>query len=275
MDAQYWVAQTVSDLFRDEPQNVGVFVSHEGRVAAKFFGEISGAQLDGRKLRSLPYPEVYKQWVQHWRKSICGGGSIENILKSNGNYRVKVGGEVSDVGADSADNIASYLYSLLVSEGGLREALGGSDNDSSEITLEKDLVEEFSSRNIFGLDDPTVKHPIRRGVVITGRRNVEHRPAFVQENGHLCIMESVDFTAIQKTRSKDHAGLSAYIFSDMRAARPTVEAISIVKVTEAELALPDVDYALRLLRNESDVVNWLDVPQRTAFLARRVDVAHS
>jgi hypothetical protein len=273
MDAKYWIAQTVPDLFRDEPQNVGVFVSQGGRIAARFFGEV-GDQLDGRKLRSLPYPDVYKQWVQHWRKSFFSGTDIEKMLKSSGNYRVKIGGEVSDIGADSAESLADYLYSLLISEGGLREALGGSEADATEVTLEKDLADEFLSRNIFGLSDPTVRHPVRRGVVITGRNNVEHRPAFVQENGHLCIMESVDFTAIQKTRSKDHAGLSAYIFSDMRAARPTLEAISIVKVTDVELELPDVDYAMRLLRNESDVVNWLNPVQRAQFLAHRVEVAH-
>lgn len=274
MDAKYWIAQTVPDLFRDEPQNIGVFVSHGGRVAARFYGEV-GDQLDGRKLRSLPYPDVYKQWVQHWRKSVRSGVDIEHVLKSSGNYRVKLGGEVSDVRDDSADDVANYLYSLLVSDGGLREALGGTDEDAAEVTLEKDVADEFSSRNIFGQTDSSIRHPVQRGVVITGRNNVEHRPAFVQENGHLCIMESVDFTALQKSRSKDHAGLSAYIFSDMRAARPTVEAISIVKVTDTERALQDVDYALRLLRNESTVVNWLNPIERSAFLAHRVEVAHS
>lgn len=273
MEAKYWIAQTVPDIFRNEPKNIGVFVSYGGEVTAKFFGE-SDMQIDGRRLKSMPYPDVYKQWVSYWRKQITKNPNMESIITRDGNYRVSLGGELSHVEQDTAADLANYLYSMLVSEGGFKEAIGGEEPDEdAAVALVKDLAKAFSDRNIFGSPDKNIKHPVQTGVVVTGKNNVAHRPAFVQENGHLCVMESVDFTIAHKARSKDHAGLAAYMFSNLRASRPTVEPISIVKYTEAEMENVDVKYALSLLNNESNVVNWHSQEQRAAFLSSRVDTA--
>lgn len=275
MVARYWVAQTIEDVFRNEPRNIGVFISHQGEIAAKFYGEAEDCQIDGRKVRSLSHPDVYRQWVNYWRSMIGPSLDVGELLRTSGaNYRVIQGGEVSDVGHDSASDVANYLYSMLVSEGGLREALT-TDEEVREATLERSLLQEFELRNIFGVRDAAIRHPILKGIVVNGRTNIAHKPAFVQENGHLCVMESIDFMTQQKARSRDHAGLSAYMFNDVRTARPNTEAISIVKYTEADLENEDVEYALNILRNESVIVNWNEPAERQHFLADRVTTAHS
>jgi hypothetical protein len=114
MVARYWIAQHVEDLFRNEPRNVGVFVRVGSSVAARFFGEVEGGGIDGRKLKSLPYPDVYRQWVEYWRDQVASGREkFEQV--SGSHYWVVEGGAVSDIDRDSADEVAAYLYSLLVS----------------------------------------------------------------------------------------------------------------------------------------------------------------
>jgi hypothetical protein len=275
MSAKYWIAQVVEDLFRKEPRNVGVFVSLDGAFAAKFLGEADHGQIDGRKLRMLSHPDVYRQWIGYWRREMQGAADMSSIMEStHSHYRVVPGGDVTDTGDGVADDVARYLYSLLVSEGGFPEAIGGEADDAT-VALEADLSNEFRARNIIGEQTPQIQHPIRRGQTFLGSHNLIHRPAFVQENGQLWVMESVDFTIRQKRRSKDHAGLSAYMFKDLRQTRRNVEPVSVVKFSEAEADSQDVEYGLQLLRNESRVVNWLDESERTNFIEERVQIATS
>lgn len=278
MKARYWIAQHVEDLFRNEPKNVGVFVRVGTDVAAKFFGESDGGSLDGRKLRSLPYPDVYRQWVDYWRDQISAG--CEEFEKASGShYRVVEAGHVSDIDRDSAEEVASYLYSLLVSEGRFKEAvpIDGAGKDLmaevDALTLEEDLSQTLSQLDLLADDrNLLVHHPIKRNPVIAGK-NLSHRPAFAQENGALYIMETVDFTATRKKRPLDHAGFSAYMFRDIREARGKVEPIAIVRVDDQERDSNDVQYGVAMLKNEALVVDWNDENQRDAFLEDRRRVA--
>ena len=109
---------------------------------------------------------------------------------------------------------------------------------------------------------------------MAGRILTEYRPAFVQQNGRLYVMETVDFTKLQKKASRDHAGWSACMYRDLRTAHGTdVEPISIVKVTDADQDIDDVRNGLALLKNESNIVNWLSEPERTEFLEERRRIA--
>lgn len=276
MTANYWVAQHVSDLFRNEPRNVGVFVQIGNQFAAKFFGEIEEGRVDGRRLREFRYPEIYKQWVEYWRSEIREGG-IEEIVKNNGShYRIMEVGEVTDIDEDSPQDVANYLYALIVSEGGFSEAtLVGeeAEAEAGQRRLETDLTGRLRELNLLAdNDDLLVAHPIRRGVSVQGRKTM-HQPAFVQQNGTLFVMETVDFTTSQKRRPRDHAGYSAYMFRDIRDGRTDTDAIAVVRVTEEDEDAEDVRYGLQLLRNEADVVNWLDAKQQQKFIDERTKIA--
>lgn len=280
MSVQYWIAQHIDDPFRNEPRNVGVIVRLNGEFVARFFGEQSDGTVDGRRLRGLRYPDVYKQWLSYWRAETMRG-AIENVVALvTSNYRVIHGGEVTDTGSDSAGDIANYLYSMLVSEGGFREAFSVLE-DSAEpvpLALNLEVSDALDQAQLLLADErreAPVPHPVRRGSELMGRLATPYRPAFTQENGRLYVMETVDFTRGSKKASRDHAGWSAYMFHDIREARVNSESIAIVKVTDAERDIEEVRGGLALLGNEGRIVNWADDTERAGFLDERRAVAFS
>jgi hypothetical protein len=275
MSARYWIAQYVSDPFRNEPRNIGVFVEANEAVAVRFFAEGGPGLIDGRKLRTFKYPEVYRQWINFWRAEISKESPALLVELSGSHYRVIEGGGVDDIEADTADDVANYLYALLVSEGGFREALAlpGDVEEPAVALLADEVVDALKQEGLLSTNDIFVPHPVRRFVPIVGKINIQHRPAFVQENGQLYIMETVDFTIQRKKIARDHAGWSAYMFSDIRAARPETSPIAIVRIAEADKVDDEVANGLALLSNEGRVVNWLDPKDRKSFLEERRAVA--
>ncbi len=282
---KYLVIQHLPDLFRQEPRNVGVVVAQGVNLAARFFGESNvGAPLDGRKLRAFQYPDVYRQWVNYWRRTLAQGASaLDELVQTSGqHFRVIEGGRLSDTGGDSIEDIANYAYSVLVSEGGLAEALGaGQDAEVGLTVLNNEISAELSQAQILTAEDSGglrfVRHPVIRGATVQGKAAEPHRPSFMQHNGALYLMETVDFTTSQRARTRDHAGLVAYMFSDIRgsAKHGRVETRTVVRLRPEDEQEDPVRYALAILRNESDVVNWLDPEARKRFIEERVDVAHS
>jgi hypothetical protein len=272
MTAQYWIAQHIEDLFRNEPRNVGVLLHIDNKFSARFFGEDEVGQLDGRRLRVFSHPDAYRQWVEFWRREAprCDPADLERL---NGrHYRVIEGGELTDYAPDSIIDVTKYLYALLVSEGGLREALGA-EEESPVRLLESDIVDAFRAQQILADVGPLfARHPIERGRRVEGVSAI-HRPTFVQENGRLCLMETIDFTIKQKQRSRDHAGLSAYMFRDVRNKRPEAEAIAIVRITDADMVSEDVQYGFQLLQSEAAIVDWLNENTRSGFLEERKRIA--
>ena len=239
--------------------------------------------IDGRKLRGLPFPDVYRQWVEHWRTVIGKPDANwrEELLKTGGHYRVPDAGEVTDTGDDRPEVVADYLYSLLVSEGGLAEALGVSEEVASAIARLKDEVtDHLSAVNVFGATTLFVRHPVQHNIPIRGTAEQPHRPAFVQENGSLFVMETVDFTIRTKELAKDHAGWAAYMFDDIRESlkegKIRVHAISIVRSRSEDEDNENVAYARSVLKAKSDeVVNWLSESDRSRFIRERIEVAQS
>jgi hypothetical protein len=277
MKAQYWIAQYVEDVFRNEPKNVGIIARIGDEIDAQFIGESKTGEVDGRKLRLFKCPEVYREWIQYWRRMInCG--SLDKLLKQTGsNFRVNQGGLVTDIGADTTEAVVTYLYSLLVSEGGFKEALVEDERQRDEVekALEDEVANMFSQRRLMvdATEDFFVRSPIKRSPVVPGLSCKSHRPAFVQENGRLYVMETADFTTTQKKRQRDHAGLAAYMFKDIRQERQDSETIALVRVHAADLNNDDVEYGLTLLRAEARVVDWFNQEQREAFLQEREAVA--
>lgn len=270
MAVRYWVAKYTSDLFRDEPRNVGVIVHLEDKIRACFLGESEDRQIDGRKLRGLPYPDVYRQWIEYWRSKI-DENDLESIIESGkSQYCITEGGEVDDVGTDAIEDVTAYLYTTLISEGGFSQALAREEESVEEVSLslEDDISSEFLRMNLLENVPLLVPHPIERSIPIKGAR-LEYRPTFIQRNERLYIMEPVDFTIPQKRRSRDHAGWSAYMFYDIRKSCSEADPIAIVKYTDVDQENDDVVTGLNVLSNESRVINWLSDDQRANFLEER------
>ena len=278
MNAKYWIAQYVSDVFRNEPRNVGVFVAIPGGVAGRFIGESDDKSVDGRRLRAFAYPEVYRQWLDYWREELKSGQLDSLPRSSSANFRVCEGGTVDDIGNDSADAVAAFLYSTLVSNGGLEEALQSIDTEAAQrVYLPDEITSALAQMQLLGAEGSAapVPHPVRREHPIAGRRIVEYKPTFSQRNGALYVMEPVDFTGNRKKLSRDHAAWAALMFQDVREAAHDFEVrpVSVIKVTDEDTASEDVRNGLALLGSESSIVNWLNDGERDQFLEDRRRVA--
>jgi len=272
--AKYWIAQYISDLFRNEPKNIGVFIALNGNAFAKFLGETESGDIDRRKLRGFNSPDVYRQWIEYWRESIVSGITESLIESSGSHFRVIEGGEIDGYDNDSIEQIANSMYAMLVSEGGYLEATTEllEDSQTQIFSLENEIVNFFKSRDLF--NEKQVPHPIKKNSTVQGA-HLSHKPSFTQQNGSLYIMETVDFTTLQKNRSRDHAGLSAYMFRDIKESAKKVEPISIIKLNETDLEQEEVKYGYLMLKNESQIINWLIEKERIEFLESCEKIAYS
>lgn len=276
MTARYWVAQHIPDLFRNEPRNIGVVVQLGDALAARFFGETDESQLDGRKLRAFTHPEVYRQWVEYWRNEVAKGTPDLLAEASGSHYRLVSGGHVVDTEPDSVHDVLDYLYAVLVSEGGLREALATQAElqEQSVSPLEQDILKEFLAQEILADGNELwIPHPVRCRVQVRGQK-VAYTPPFVQENRLLYVMEIIDFTTRHKQWSRDHAGWAAYMFHDVRGQRPNTDAIAIVRATDVDRENEDVGNGLAVLQNEGRVIDWSQPSERSSFLDERKHIAH-
>jgi hypothetical protein len=290
--ARYFIAQIVPDLFRQECVNVGVFVCKNGRVAGRFLGERDpGGGIDARKTRALPFPDVYAQWVAYWKRLMRAPSSFpEEVIRTNGgNYNVIAAGEVADTSDDTPEQIANFLYPLLIGDGGLYEALGIRDEetiDGSVARLREQVGDEFQQAEILASGPEVtlgVPYPVRRNARVLGK-TVAHEPAYSQWNGELVAMETVDLTTAKKNLAKDHAGWAAFMFNDIKQfyASPTppdsrpkvVKTVSIVKVRPVDEDDSTVQYSLNMLKKTSDkIVNWNNANERIEFVWERVNAA--
>jgi hypothetical protein len=277
--ARYLIAQHVEDLFRNEPRNVGVFVGIENDRTARFVGDSGNGKIDGRRIVHLPYPEVYKQWVEYWWSTLRDDPhAMQSLLKSSGqHYRVVDGGEVADIGNDSVHDVAGFLYTSLVSEDGMALALGGEEAEIITVPLQDDVGTAFGERSVLAEENIPlvgVKHPIHRNAAVTGK-TATHKPAFYQHNGHPVIMETIDLTVVnRRVALRDHAGWAAFIFGDIKAKDPTAEPVSIARITSESEKDKNVKYAIELLQSQSRLINWLSEADRERFIEQRVAVAN-
>jgi hypothetical protein len=277
---KYYIAQLTPDLFRQEQTNVGIIVLKGDEVAAKFIGERAIGELDKRQFKAMDAPDVYVQWVDYWRRILKKPELVEPDLfaANGGNFNVIRGGEVGNINDDSAKNVVDYLYPLLVSDGGLIEAIGKREAAEGlpDTKLKKLIHQAFSEADI--LDSGTESllmppHPIRKEAPITGKL-ATHNPAYSQHNGKLTVMEVIDFNTRYKSHAKDHAGFAAFIFKDIKEApgRGDTDAIAIIQLAVAEMNDPTVDYGMSLLKKTAnEIVNWTMTPERNRFLERCIE----
>lgn len=272
MSAQYWIAQYVQDLFRNEPRNIAVFVKTADSVAARYLGSDDQDKIDGRRLGIFNQPDVYKQWVEYWKSLIEAENTDELENSSSAHFRIISGGSVSNIAADSSSTVASSLYSLLVSSG--YAAAIDSDVDLSTVKIKLIDEVELSLQALMnsGEDSLTVANPVRVGESVQGKAAL-HDISFSQLNGSLALIEPVDFTDRSKSRAVDHAGLTAYKYSDITNANDKVAPYSIVKIDESDKGNRSINYGLKILEKESNVVMWNDFDARKQFIDDRRDAA--
>ena len=275
MTVQYWIAKNIEDAFRNEPRNVGVIARAGKNVAARFMGEKESGSVDRRLLgQRFVHPEVYLQWIAYWRGEI-DAGQLENILKTgSSNYYVVSGGEVSDTGNDSIEEVCSFLYTLLVSEAPAMVAFDLAVEEDETRGLGSEISEAFSEIKILN-DAPelVVRHPVLRDQSIKGR-HVTHKPSFSQKNGHLYIYEAIDFTMKRPKIIRERAGWMAYMYTDIKQAERNAETFSIFRPSQED-AGETVEYAKKMLGGESTLINWADDNQRKRFLNERQRVAET
>lgn len=134
--ATYLIAKYIPDLFRNEPENIGVIVWIDGAVACRFVGQLGDGRINGQlvrdKFRSLAN---YKQWVESWmrlasstevqsgdRRTLVARSSPDFLdalaVHGKGNFILERGGElIEDVSNDSIGEVASFLFERLVGAG--------------------------------------------------------------------------------------------------------------------------------------------------------------
>ena len=93
MSASWYLVQYVSDIFRNEPRNVGVIVKSEAIGAARFIAEHDG-KIDGRRLGSrVASLKAFKAWVEYIRYHLEAGTFDEQLerltARSLDNYRIE------------------------------------------------------------------------------------------------------------------------------------------------------------------------------------------
>ncbi len=278
--AHYMLCRYIPDLFRYEPRNVGVVVERNGQIEAKFRGETEPGHFDNRKLRWHPAAPVYRQWVRYWRRILDRSPSSDRawaqlVDSAQGNYEIRKAGEVGDTEWDNLSEVVSFLYSMLVTEGGYFEALGG--QTSAEGTQLKQAIQEtLEGYSLFRQrrDIQTAYlHPIEPGRVIYGRSQVAHQPTFMQDNGVSSIIEPVDLRS-RKGDVKYRAAYAAYMFEDVGALEGSLRKISVIRTSPDVVGEDPVEYSKTILRRESDeMFDWSDEKDREQFLKERRKVA--
>ncbi len=275
MTARYWIAKNVEDVFRNEPRNVGVIVSVNGDVAARFVGERDDGVFDARKLGSkFLHPSVYNQWRDYWRSEIVTDGGIERAVDgSAANYSVVVGGEVADIGEDSANEVCQFLFRMLVSPGGVADAYQWNETATEDQDFRSEIADTFKSLSLLGDAQLLVRHPIMRNTTVIGR-TVTHTPSFVQRNGLLTTMEFIDLARPKAKHIRERAGWMAYMFEDIKAIEASAEAVSIIRPSDGDGG-DAVEFAQTVLAKGSTIVNWADKAARDRFMESRRRVADS
>jgi hypothetical protein len=183
---KYWIAKYVEDPMRNEPRNVGIFVEHNGVKAARFFGEREDGTLDARKLgNKFTFPNVYTQWRTYWRREMSAGLELLAQAKT-ANYFIEMGGEVSEAGADSADEVCAFLFDLLIG-GGALDAYQWNIDDDGNVALATEITAALDHLQVLAHDrELFARHPVVKERPVSGH-HVTHTPSFSQRNGALCF----------------------------------------------------------------------------------------
>jgi hypothetical protein len=159
-DCRYLVAKYVSDVFRNEPVNIGVLTWIDGKVDWRFLGQKYDGTIDGRaqgvagRIKSV---QNYKQWVDSWihhlkseKLQTRNGGEVRiqspefmgaMAAYGSGNYVLESGGELAN-GADPGEikEVTNYLFDSLVGVTEEKEQYKSADDVRNELLREAEVI---------------------------------------------------------------------------------------------------------------------------------------
>lgn len=260
MDTTYYILQHIPNRFRHEAFNVGLILQRGKALRARFMGELPSGEFSKAHLKSFLNAGVYEQWVEYWRYELqTPETAIQEIEKAAiGDYRLLKAGSV-EVSNETLPQMLKRLYKLIVES--------KVEKPAKPKVLLKAVASALKDRHILNQSP----HPVVTGRVINAG-GVPYTPDFVQENGTLYVMQTVD-GRLSKTRIGERSGASALMFREVRStvgdSKP-VKAISILDNFEAN---EEMKRARKILERDSDVVIWSNPKERRKFLEQREAVA--
>lgn len=291
-DVIYSLAKYVPDLMRQEPRNVGVIVADESTAVMRFLGQ-RGERLDLRGARLLQADSgLYADWYAYWERQVqayresarSGGGDPEAFLNRLAQYgdmfSVAEGGEFApDEEGQSLEEMAEELFQRLVRP--LDEQRALAEGARKPAQLFKEIRREFRHRGLLAADTqreaPEQEHLIRVRAPVPGTQGAKFRPNFSQMNGHLTIMENVDYSILDGERATEHALYTASMFVDVREANAAAIGVDLIVIVQAQEGMNEnAQRAGRAAFNRvGDVrlVPWYDQGEKEQFLRERAEVA--
>lgn len=275
---QYLIAQHIADPLRQEPRNIGILARQGMLAGSRFIGEDQEGKMDGRKLRRFRFPDVYKQWVEHWKDAVVRVQDLDTLLDSAAShYRLVRGGAVVDVGADPVEEVIDYLFRMLVKDDGYAAAVQAAESVTATPSFRNELTNTFVNRKLLHstMENTNIfiSHPIVQDLELRGTSRAVYHPQFAQENGRLYIMEAFDLSRSRPKYLQSMAGLAAYMYRDINAQQKDIEAISLIKGMDRADDDGDVMNSLWMLEAESEIVDWSNSAARAGFLADRERIA--
>ena len=121
MESSWYLVKFVPDLFRNEPENIGLIVVSHGEVASRFRGQDAAGRVDGRKLpRRFPPVDIYRGWIDYLLR-VAGQGELdvrlERLSRRIDSIVVERRGSLcGDLAEVSAKDAVRRLYPMLVDE---------------------------------------------------------------------------------------------------------------------------------------------------------------
>lgn len=269
--AEFMLCQYMGDAVRREPRNIGVIVVRDAEVACRFLGE-SPAGIDGRSLRFIRELDAYKQWVTYWKRLVSKNDQeLRKELLSSGkrNYYVIPGGSVAGSESDELDYVCDYLFSTLVSQGGVDELDEDTDSVKSSKTLERIVATVFRDANILG-DSSRMRAPVYCDKDLMGINHF-HRFAFAQTNGVVRGIEVFDFNSKKSKQLKHHAAWAKVAFTEVKKAMGShsdVDMVSIVQPAERPEFKETEQYCIDMLQESCGICDWSDQRERESLVIK-------
>jgi hypothetical protein len=258
MSTRFLVAKYVRDLRRMEPENVGVVLSHEGQVAAKFVGQREDGTIDGR-LVGVGSLKTYKAWVHYWMTSVRSGKFDDLVASGRGpqNYLMQPGGEyMSSSPHVDLEDLLSHLYATLV--------------EPTE-TVESMSVARLTTLllNLLGISDRVQKD---YAFTVPTEHGFEDEVVFDYrfDNGMVNLMHRVSLV-FDDARSWDSVHATAWKFQKALSRPHGMAGTRVIALFKGRPADPDLRRQLGVLQEHSTVI---DVGQRDAAAERLSDLLH-
>lgn len=260
----YLIAKYVPDIFRNEPENIGIIVWIQGHVALKFLGQRTDGSINGQtvrdRFRSLAN---YKQWVESWQRLASRGevlfGKKEELIQkssplflealathSKGNFILEKGGELlEEVDANSIGDVADYLFERLV----------GPSESKVEYKTPEEVRDELLCEADLSNDERVIRN--KKIHVEVGGRTFNPEFSIYIGNGKPEILGQMVPLTAQPKQVQNYAQASAFRFLNVLNAQilPQEKCIAFVYCEEDRSNIDLITESMDELKQVATVVN--------------------